>query len=142
MKLIEMTDFVLEYDSEAKTPNDFKTDFTEYVFKYARFLKQPLTLGMFVPCDEDGNYLEKPKIHELDHSEAVARNYEYQQALSRVVFEGFEIHYQGIQHVQLNCSGVCLDYWYKDNEFEKSGAEIKTISDLTQYGITIKEGVI
>ena len=27
---------------------------------YANFLKQLLKLEMFVPCDEDGNVLEKP----------------------------------------------------------------------------------
>jgi len=29
--------------------------------KYDEFLEQPLTLGMFVPCDLDGNVLEEPK---------------------------------------------------------------------------------
>ena len=40
MKLISMTDFVL-YKKESHTQ----------IMKYAKFLKQPLTLGMFVPCD-------------------------------------------------------------------------------------------
>ena len=42
MKLISMTDFVL-YKKESHTQ----------IMKYAKFLKQPLTLGMFVPCDEE-----------------------------------------------------------------------------------------
>lgn len=28
--------------------------------RYAKFLKQPIELWMFVPCDEDGNVLEEP----------------------------------------------------------------------------------
>lgn len=55
MKLISLTDFVI---------NEWSIDLTiesrKRIYNYAKFLKQPLTLGMFVPCDEDGNILEEP----------------------------------------------------------------------------------
>lgn len=56
MKLISMTDFVLEQGN----PNNTDSQFTDKVIAYAKFLKQPLKLWMFVPCDENGNFLEEP----------------------------------------------------------------------------------
>lgn len=52
-----MTDFVLE---QTKI-NQFRDDceFAYPVRKYANFLKQPLELWMFVPCDDNGNVLEQ-----------------------------------------------------------------------------------
>lgn len=49
MKLISMTDFVLQtYEKH----DDYKIIADECLL-YANFLKQPLTLGIFVPCDDD-----------------------------------------------------------------------------------------
>lgn len=87
MKLQEMTDFVLDQE---------KTDDPTYLcfarcIKYADFLKQLLTLGMFVPVDEEGNVfekVEKPLSPATD--EEWGRWTEYQQAKERVLFEGFE----------------------------------------------------
>lgn len=59
-KLISMTDFVLEQEKRLGLWGDTYKDFTEKTSKYAQFLKQPLTLGMFVPCGEDGKVLEHP----------------------------------------------------------------------------------
>lgn len=64
-----MTDFVLEQNTEfVKDKLLYDTDwnlefekFSKLMISYAKFLKQPLTLGMFVPCDEDDNVLEDPK---------------------------------------------------------------------------------
>ena len=53
MKLISMTDFVISlWDKDITTE-----DFAQTTIKYATFLKQPLKLEMFIPCDEDGNIL-------------------------------------------------------------------------------------
>lgn len=79
-KLISMTDFVfmLRNRTTSELCKDFPKSFTLPVYngnkddmvkkmlgidaiqwkltgEYAKFLKQPLTLGMFVTCDEDGN---------------------------------------------------------------------------------------
>ncbi|WP_353166399.1 hypothetical protein [Empedobacter brevis] len=104
MKLISMTDFVLEQDNK----NTY-ISFCLKVLKYAQFLKQPLTLGMFVPCDEEGNVLEEPTMekygyyssnHQEEQSgwmyeEGEDKYYEafekHQQAKERVLFEGFEL---------------------------------------------------
>lgn len=83
MKLIPMTDFVLEQvvKMESKEITYLR------IFNYAKFLKQPLTLGMFVPCDENGNILENP----FKENGRPARGiYEkYQKAKEKVLFKGF-----------------------------------------------------
>ena len=88
-----MTDFVLQIEAEVGKEDyqvvawQTKIHGYERINKYANFLKQPLTLGMFVPCDDDGNVLE-----DLDSS-ILAPNYEdwqeYQKAQSKVLFNGF-----------------------------------------------------
>jgi len=67
MKLISMTDFVLEIEKEDYQVVAWKTKITaiDRIFSYANFLKQPLKLEMFVPCDEDGNVLEEPKYYKF-----------------------------------------------------------------------------
>jgi len=64
-KLISMTDFLPEHP-------------------YSKFLKQPLKLWMFVPCDDDGNFLELPSINEQDTWLWV----QYKQAKERCLFDG------------------------------------------------------
>lgn len=64
--------------------------FTKNVINYANFLSQPLTLGMFVPCDEAGNVLDAPDAFDIVSSETYRTNL-YRQAKDRVLFEGFEI---------------------------------------------------
>ena len=47
MKLIPMTDFVLEQHAESSNQNEFEDN----CYKYANFLKQPLKLEMFIGED-------------------------------------------------------------------------------------------
>ena len=95
MELISMTSFVLE---NAKQPYVEGTKYKDLV-NYAKFLKQPLKLEMFVPCDEEGNVLEEPKRWKdyLQYPDSFDGNkewdelYDYQQAKEKVLFEGFEL---------------------------------------------------
>lgn len=89
-KLKGMTEFVLQI-AEQKSWKSWPFKIIE---RYANFLSQPLQLGFFVPCDEQGNVLEEPKPYvwtfaengnELAESECKA----YQAAKERVLFEGF-----------------------------------------------------
>jgi hypothetical protein len=57
--LVSMTDFTLnQWDGVAEIYS-FK-DMCVRCYDYAQFLKQPLKLWMFVPCDEEDNYLREP----------------------------------------------------------------------------------
>jgi hypothetical protein len=73
--LISMTDFVLK---QIKSKSNYKI---EKIDNYANFLKQPLELWMFIPCD-----LIQGKIVILNEE-----NNHYQQAKERCLFEGFEL---------------------------------------------------
>lgn len=97
MKLISMTDFVLEQELPTYLQKD---EFEEAYYKlhnYANFLKKPLTLEMFVPCDEDGNVLEEPnRISNMNWDAKKLEDWslnchEYQQAKERVLFDGFKL---------------------------------------------------
>ena len=97
--LIPMTDFVLQIDKLC--PCDLGQDFSSWTLlklitikNYATFLKQPLKLEMFVPCDEDGDILDEPMDYEqrlpnimTEYDDEV---YRYKQAKEKVLFEGFE----------------------------------------------------
>lgn len=93
MKLISMTKFVFEQEH-----NVIKFDYNELhefktrISRYADFLKQPLTLGMFVPCDADGNVLEEVKCNkECESCDCMYEHDLYQEAKDKVLFEGFEL---------------------------------------------------
>ena len=58
--LQSMTDFVLEKMRFWGINDNLLADGL-LVKNYANFLKQPLQLGFFVPCDENGNVLSEPK---------------------------------------------------------------------------------
>ena len=88
MKLISMVNFVLQQDI-----TDIKQ--RDSIVKYANFLKQPLNLGMFVPCDDEGNFFEEPTDYEqrlpnmmTEYNDEI---YRYKQAKEKVLFEGFHI---------------------------------------------------
>ncbi|QIY92219.1 hypothetical protein [Chryseobacterium gallinarum] len=102
MKLISMTEFILQQNEIRKQyeypfeVNDKTIEFAKVVLKYAKFLRQPLSLGMFVPVDEDGNVLEEPKRWQdyLEAPESFDGNsewhefYKYEIAQEKVLFEG------------------------------------------------------
>lgn len=75
MKLISMTDFVLSRDNSRSNSEEALHEITQY----ANFLKQPLKLEMFVPCDDNGSVLENP-ICQLELEQ-------YRKAKEKVLFE-------------------------------------------------------
>ena len=93
---------------------------TDYVLEYANFLKQPLELWMFVPCDEDGSILEEP-IETIGGVEMYSKF--YKQAKEKVIFKNF-IYDEEIDVVRNNY-GVEI-YLGDDN---------LTIEDLTKYNL-------
>lgn len=86
MKLISMTDFVLDRYKNAPLEDydQVNETFINSVVRYAEFLKKPLTLGMFVPCDEGGNVLDCTEENLT----------EFNSAAERVMFEGFTLSHK------------------------------------------------
>ncbi|MEZ4788294.1 MAG: hypothetical protein R2790_10590 [Flavobacterium haoranii] len=114
MKLISMTDFVLQQYNEAYS----KDQFVERVEAYANFLKEPLKLEMFIPCDEYGNILEKPELIDERYN---LKLIDYEQALENVFFKGFYVKMyeepqDGILGVIKDDNNQFKGIWYEGEE--------------------------
>ncbi|TQM18351.1 hypothetical protein [Chryseobacterium aquifrigidense] len=104
MKLIPLSDFVLaqeqileEVYSNFEHPSECdkaRLEFVVRVTNYTKFLKQPLTLGMFVSCDEVGNVLERPYFDGKSEAYYAHEKHSYEAAQEKVLFKGFE--YSGV----------------------------------------------
>lgn len=124
-----MTDFVLEQE---KNPMQTYQDAYRKIRAYAKFLKQPLTLGMFVPCvdNEPFNYSK--------HGNAE----QFEKAKEKVLFEGFEIHElsNGETKRLTSPNGVFNIAWYNLEKgwYLSNGVEGMIIEDLLKYDLEIK----
>jgi hypothetical protein len=83
--LISMTDFVLEQHDKQM----YSLDFEEIVFNYAKFLKTPLTINMFVAFGEYDNLLYFPSRDNYSkqkyYNEALSK---YYKAKNKIFFNG------------------------------------------------------
>jgi len=87
MKLISMTNFVLQQHAESSNQNEFEDN----CFNYANFLKQEIKLEMFVPCIDNIPFSEL-QLEILNSDDAVPELRKvHKQAKEKVLFEGFEI---------------------------------------------------
>ena len=101
--LQSMTDFVLKV---VQTPNINEAICWEQterrlnkIYEYSLFLKQPLKLGFFVPCDSIGRLIESIGAEEWDN------------AKKNVLFKGFE-HYlfRQADNIKHNKSSKCFSF--------------------------------
>jgi len=112
MKLISNTSFGIICKSREK---EFKTRL-EYLDWYEKvrnnldnFFVESITLGMFIPVDEDNNVLEEPKpiysfssfddCEDLDYNETECET--YKKAKENVIFDGFEVYKDNKKEVVL-----------------------------------------
>ena len=82
-----MTDFVLETNKFGLYKYSHGS-----IRTYANFLKQPLTLGMFVPCDDDGNVLQQDCDVIIEECRDCSCR-EYEKAKSKVLFKNCCVDY-------------------------------------------------
>lgn len=127
MKLLPMLYFVIKY-SQPQTCNESENEyllhfmFRRRVTNYANFLNQPLNNGMFFPCDENGNILEKIPVHRFADDPHKYR--QYKEATKKVLFEGFiSIDTRANNRVQFELYGQY-----------RTSANIDTI-ESDQYGL-------
>ena len=140
-KLIGMTDFVLEQKLELNIKG-YERVFIRNIVNYANLLKQPLMLGMFIPCDEKGNVLEEPnRISNMNWGAKKLEDwslncYEYQQAKERVLFEGFSvINKSNFYFLEREDTAIFLEVLSKNTKF--------TIETLLQFPtVTLTESAI
>lgn len=140
-KLQSMTDFVLDEQR-------FKEVSDTAIFKvtnYANFLKQPLMLGMFIPCDESGNVLRKPidisEFHPRDWDVMNIEHSEYNKAKRKVLFKGVEKFQvpQGKEIYTLNNLPILLP---DVNGKYNLAFGLNTIEDLCKYEVELTESAI
>jgi len=157
-----MVDYVSYIGSRANQKS-FEDDLVN-IYNYAIFLKQPLTLSMFVPTDENGNVLEETEYFKLygcclqfdnskfegffdDIDDFKQWEYEclkYQQAKERVLFEGFKVverpFVHGKKHYFITNGNIDVSYNYNgifefDNYF-------KNIESLVPHNLTLTETAV
>ena len=117
------------------------------VIDYALFLNQKPILGMFVACDEDGCVMEEPQNFNKYQSGFMptlsplwSECQQYQSALDRVIFEGFELMGKNETTTLVAMSGMTDPILWigRDGNITSFGKDIKTISDLCGL-VTIKQ---
>jgi hypothetical protein len=89
--LISMTDFVLEQERDFNEGITGWKEYTNSTINYAKFLKRPLELWMFVPCDTQGNVLKiiPFKEHKQGSNFEFLQHHYYDIAKEICFFEGF-----------------------------------------------------
>jgi len=154
MKLISTTDFVIETEKIIESDMDFG-EWRDLQFSmclnYAKFLKTPLSIGMFVPA-LDGKVLEDPEIIAKENNISlfnhcftfngyqknlgVYREY-FEEAKKRVLFEGWHLinsyPERGLYFLdnkpKSKFSKHILSLGFKSNK-------TRTIEDLVKYNLT------
>lgn len=67
----------------------------EKIINYAKFLRQPLTLGLFVPVDEEGNVIDNENRYPaLQEALNLKLDEDYAKARENVLFEGVKIKHR------------------------------------------------
>lgn len=150
MKLISMTEFIIQQQSNLGIGGNTYQCFTEKVTAYANFLKQPLTLWMFIPFDEDGNVFNGRPLSSASGQEWDRWEKEqsiFKQEKERVLFGGFHVIGVGedYYHIQLKNANlwivfyngkICLEYSFNEETI------IYTIEDLIEYNLTLTDSAI
>ena len=139
--LIPMTDFVNNVGNMENYPSHENA--LSWIYNYATLLKQPLKLEMFVPCDEDGNVLEEPKIEEEyvdEHTTQIFAQYQYDldKAKEKVLFEGFKIYDYKLNVFFYLGRRKTLSYDKKRKDFITIGFLPETVEDLINISSQIK----
>jgi hypothetical protein len=125
MKLISMTDFVLESNKKIAQSHS-RVECGNLILNYAQFLKQPLKLWMFVACDEERNMLEEPERwgdylmfpESFDGNKEWNDLYEYQQAKERRLFEGVTVTIENNTYLDIKLeNGNVFRYVKKEQRF-------------------------
>ena len=120
-KLIEIIDYIIEQHEQCISS-------TSRTYNYAIFLKQPLELWMFVPCDEDGNVFEVVPYY----ADGIEKVNEYKKAKERCLFEGFKsVPFSN----SVRKGNYIIDFNYTENINIESLLHHDIIFELTQAAL-------
>jgi len=147
-KLITMTDFVLQLHSQKNYETAGIGGLENWVYAeltYAQLLQTPRELGMFIPCNSDGEPMEKPKgfdewtdkpYTKQLHQEWIKLVQDYYKALDSVLFEGWDVD---IREFGTTISMNDIFISIRDGYWELDGNEVKTIEDLIKIGLQVTD---
>lgn len=130
--LISMTDFVLKLKLKKDVEFGALKELTSYYIRvdsYAELLKTPLDISMFVPCDDNNKPIENGV--DLDYMD-----------FGDLLFEGFEIKTDeddSAGNKSVCCGPVHVYWWRIDSQTWVPSRGLKTIEDLTRYGLKLKQ---
>lgn len=142
-----MTDFVLnQKQSESFNEKTFINEALislENIRNYAKFLKQPLKLEMFFPCDNDDEILKPQYIagkeeiyNEFVHEASMDKVKEYNDAKEKVLFEGFYIK-RGSSNTD-NMTTYLMHNYFGEIAFKKDWKDewefIEDLESLSNFG--------
>ena len=114
-------------------------DYRFFRDNYDNFLEQPLTLGMFVPCDKSGDVIDNLSRYPSDQEYLnVELDEQYQQAKERVLFEGFEVTYKSNISIFINDVNIRFNL---DGSI-KSNSVFLVVEDLLRRDVTLTESAI
>lgn len=93
---------------------------------YAKFLKQPLRLGMFITCDENGKFIEKPSQEnyiDLENGKHSDEWENWKKAKQNVLFHDF----------------IIVKEWYRiEHKPNTPRRNTRQLSDVFDKGLTIE----
>ncbi|MCY0969260.1 hypothetical protein [Chryseobacterium wangxinyae] len=140
-RLIPMTSFVIDYYSHEGYA-DLQT--LQLMKNYASFLKQPLSLKMFVPTDHENELLKEPEDYLLWKESSPKFRKEkfsdqqteqiklYEKARKKLLFEGFKIAYNGYSVVRIVATyndSIELSF-KKDNLSSQIPADVESLTNF------------
>jgi len=119
---------------------------------YATFLKQPLNIGMFVHCDENGNFLQEPEHYDLWRKHGSFTQYgenltsicePFFKAKEKVLFEWFELIEVSKKTKILSHKNKKCEIWINEkNKIDEIIHDFKTIEDFVHFDLELTPNAI
>ena len=121
MKLISMTDFVLNINELAPKESDqffqsWQNKKLMIIENYANFLKEPLKLEMFIHIDDNGKIAVRPQYETARRKEYLEEEKIYFKAKEKVFFEGFSLRIDTDLKVLLHDETFCVRTFFNFND--------------------------
>lgn len=153
-KLITMTDYVLQQLKTEQSSSEFK----EAAKNYANFLKQPLTLNMFIPTDSEGNVLGQPKFYyKPENTEYLTDQIEkkivselnekvriYKEAQKKVIFKNITSVRVDENILDIYINGNKFKYYWLDNSFYDFAhrSNLYTVEDIIDCSFELTDSAV
>ena len=141
-----MTEYVLKRYSDillnankVEITDQLRIKEADFCIRYANLLSTLLSLNQFIPCNKDGEPMEKPLLFEnfRQADKALKSHRDYLKAMDSVIISGFKIKQRpGYKTLQKIGEDIPMAECYDDST-EWDWYEHKTIEDFIKYELTL-----